>query len=254
MLLFLDVDGTLLPFGGDEPYPEYEACFPLPDVVAEHPLLSRLDPTLGSRLDSLGCDLIWATTWAAADANGTLAPWLGLPPLQVVDWPDEDDPPGPQHWKTRHVVAWAAGQPFIWVDDEITEADHAWVKDHHADRALLHRVDHRQGLTVADLAALAAWLDGNDGGNHRGSPEALMNDQAWRERPYRVSLGQELTGRVRRVDRWGLLLDLGLGVNGFMDRLYLGDDLDRYVPGAEIQVIVVQFAEHNRQIRVRPAA
>ncbi|WP_218134845.1 hypothetical protein [Amycolatopsis xylanica] len=62
------------------------------------------------------------------------------------------------HWKTRGLVEWAAGRPFAWVDDELTATDQAWVAEHHAGRALLHRVDHRLGLTDADYTALAEWL------------------------------------------------------------------------------------------------
>ncbi|MFF4486852.1 hypothetical protein ACFY0F_10195 [Streptomyces sp. NPDC001544] len=98
MLLFLDVDGTLLPYGAPDPYPVYEAS--VPRTAAGHPLLHRVDPALGPRLAALGCELVWATTWLD-DANTCLAPWLGLPRLPVVDWPDEDGPSGPLHWKTR---------------------------------------------------------------------------------------------------------------------------------------------------------
>ncbi|NEE14742.1 hypothetical protein G3M58_50780, partial [Streptomyces sp. SID7499] len=41
------------------------------------------------------------------------------------------------HWKTRTLAAWADGRPFIWVDDEITEADQDWVSTHHPTPALL---------------------------------------------------------------------------------------------------------------------
>ncbi|MEU9475711.1 HAD domain-containing protein [Streptomyces sp. NPDC048191] len=155
MLLFLDVDGPLVPFGAtDRDYPLYEG----PAAVAGgHPLLRRVDPALGRRLAALGCELVWATTWTD-EANAVLAPWLGLPPLPVVEWPDEDGPPGPLHWKTRPLVARAAGRPFVWVDDEITEADRAWTAVHHPGSALLHRVDHRHGLTEADFGALENWL------------------------------------------------------------------------------------------------
>ncbi len=148
-LLFLDVDGTLLPFSGpvftDDP----------------NPLLARLDPAHGPRLAALGCDLVWATTWMA-DANDVLAPRLGLPELPVVDWPDESevDERSGVHWKTRALVDWAAGRPFAWVDDEITGADRAWVAAHHPGRALLHRIDARRGLTDADYDALRAWTKG----------------------------------------------------------------------------------------------
>ncbi|MFI7504271.1 hypothetical protein ACIBVL_38495 [Streptomyces sp. NPDC049687] len=152
-LLFLDVDGTLLPFGGADPYPEHG--------TSPHPLLPRLDPALGPRLLALGCEPVWATTWLD-DANALLAPWLGLPPLPVVEWPEDEVGPSPGglHWKTRPLVDRAAGRPFVWFDDEITDADHAWVAARHPAPALLHRVDHRRGLTDADFAAVEAWIAG----------------------------------------------------------------------------------------------
>jgi hypothetical protein len=168
-LLFLDVDGTLLPFGAAGPYPRYEPAFPPPDAVtgrplpdadavAGHPLLTRVDPALGARLVALGCVLVWATTWGD-DANAVLAPWLGLSRLPVVDWPDSDDEElAGLHWKTRPLVSWAAGRPFVRVDDEITDSDRTWVAAHHPERALLHRVDHRVGLTGGYFAVLAEWL------------------------------------------------------------------------------------------------
>ena len=146
-LLFLDVDGTLLPFAGaagqmdDEP----------------NPLLAGLSPEHGRRLAALPCDMVWATTWMA-EANEVLAPRLGLPQLPIVDWPDDDDDDGRLHWKTRHLVEWAAGRRFVWVDDEITDADRSWVAANHSSPALLHRVDPRHGLTDADYNTIAGWL------------------------------------------------------------------------------------------------
>ncbi|MFJ9541569.1 HAD domain-containing protein [Streptomyces sp. NPDC101225] len=157
MLLFLDVDGTLLPFGAAQSYPSYEARFALPTAAGEHPLVDRVDPALGARLTALGCELVWATTWMD-DANVCLAPWLGLPPLPLVDWPDEDELPAPLHWKTRPLVAWADGRAFVWVDDEITAADRDWVAAHHPAPALLHQVDHRYGLTERDFVVVEEWL------------------------------------------------------------------------------------------------
>ncbi|MER5753112.1 HAD domain-containing protein [Streptomyces sp. NPDC002088] len=159
MLLFLDVDGTLIPFGAAGSYPAYEAGGRSSAHATGNPLLTRIDPGLGPRLAALGCELVWATTWMD-EANDCVASWLGLPPLPVVDWPDEQCPPGPLHWKTRPLVARAGGRPFIWLDDEITDADRTWVTAHHPERALLHRVDHRYGLTDADFAVLEGWIGG----------------------------------------------------------------------------------------------
>jgi hypothetical protein len=155
-LLFLDVDGPLIPFGGAR-YPTYG---PVP--AGANPLLSRVDPGHGPRLAALPCELVWATTWMA-DANDSVAPRLGLGPLAVVVWPepseaDERDERAGLHWKTRAIVAWADGHPFVWVDDEITDTDRAWVAANHRGRALLHRVDPRQGLAAADFTALDEWL------------------------------------------------------------------------------------------------
>ena len=85
--------------------------------------------------------------------------------MPVVLWPessdtdDEDERDG-GHWKTRTLVAWAAGRSFAWVDDEITDPDRAWVSAHHQGDALLHRVDPTRGLTATDYETLAEWLNG----------------------------------------------------------------------------------------------
>ncbi|MFJ4579541.1 HAD domain-containing protein [Streptomyces echinatus] len=150
-ILFLDVDGPLIPFGVS-----YGSST---SVDQANPLLDRLDPGIGSRLLALGCHLVWATTWME-DANEAVAPRLGLPKLPVVEWPDSgaDDGPCGLHWKTRPLVEWADGRPFTWVDDDISAMDRLWVAAQHPGPSLLHRVDPAQGLVDADFSALGDWL------------------------------------------------------------------------------------------------
>ncbi|MGH3246497.1 MAG: HAD domain-containing protein [Trebonia sp.] len=156
-LLFLDVDGPLLPFGGSAQHDLGE--------VAEIPYLARHRRDSGPRLAGLPCILVWATTWLE-DANTEIAPLLGLPDLPVVTWPEADGATQREDqwlglcWKTRTVAAWAAGRPFAWVDDEITDADRDWVSEHHRSQALLRSVDASIGLTDEDFIALDTWLSG----------------------------------------------------------------------------------------------
>ncbi|GHJ43373.1 hypothetical protein Cs7R123_07150 [Catellatospora sp. TT07R-123] len=154
-LLFLDVDGPLIPFG--MPLTHAMDGHPEQSQPGSNPLLTRLNPDHGRRLAQLPCDLVWATMWMT-DANEVIAPRIGLPGLPVVNWPDEDETERGLHWKTRGLVGWAAGRSFVWVDDEITDTDQAWVAAHHQGRALLHRVDPRRGLTDTDFAAINEWL------------------------------------------------------------------------------------------------
>jgi len=156
-LLFLDVDGTLLPCGAAPLPATQDQWHDWQDI--SNPQLARLVPEHGPRLQALSCELMWATAWMQ-DANEVIAPLLGLPTLPVVDLPDapEQDETGVLHWKTRALVETAAGRPFIWLDDEITDLDRAWVSANHPGKALLHWVDSTIGLTEADFVLLDDWL------------------------------------------------------------------------------------------------
>ncbi|MGV9254113.1 HAD domain-containing protein [Streptomyces sp. NPDC003697] len=158
-ILFLDVDGPLIPFGSSSSRLQAPASDSQVSLDQGNPLLGRLDPSLGPRLMALGCHLVWASTWME-EANEAVAPRLGLPRLPVVEWPDacaHDNPRG-LHWKTRPLVEWANRRPFVWVDDEISAMDRLWVAAQHPGPSLLHRVDPTKGLVDADFSALAGWL------------------------------------------------------------------------------------------------
>lgn len=150
-ILYLDVDGTLLPFGNGGP------AYASGPIASGSPLLGRLDRSLGPRLADLRCELVWATAWES-EANEVLSPLLGLSELAVVSWCASDAPSG-LHWKTPSLVEWAAGRPFAWVDDELTNRDRAWVTDYHPAPTMLRRIDSHVGLSRSDIDTIAGWLD-----------------------------------------------------------------------------------------------
>ncbi|WP_425307330.1 HAD domain-containing protein [Ammonicoccus fulvus] len=151
-LLFLDVDGVLIPFGRSD-IPTFGDN---PD--AAHPLLTRVDPALGPRLAALPLDLVWATTWEE-DANDLIAPRLGLGRLPVVEWIDADPPVG-VHWKTASLVEAAGSRPFAWIDDELTGRDQQWIDARHPASVLLLKSRPDVGLTFDQLEEIADWARG----------------------------------------------------------------------------------------------
>ncbi|MER8186884.1 hypothetical protein [Kitasatospora sp. NPDC094015] len=178
-LLMLDVDGPLNPYVA-KPHRRPAGYLthrvrPASWIARQHdrpphrakPLRLWLHPDHGPALLALPFELVWATTWKD-EANEHLAPLLGLPQLPWVDWPSmHHGDPDDLHWKTRHLVAWAAGRPFAWVDDELTARDTDWITAHHPAPALTLAIDHRIGLRPADFALLAGWADGLGGAGER---------------------------------------------------------------------------------------
>ncbi len=120
-----------------------------------------LNPAHGPALTALPFELVWATSWMD-EANAMIGPVVGLPRLPYIDWGEglfARDPDG-LHWKTRALVAYAAGRPFVWVDDEPGDRDREWVAEHHGGPALLHTVSAERGLDEEDFAVLREWAAG----------------------------------------------------------------------------------------------
>lgn len=170
-LLLLDVDGPLNPYAlqpaaGADGYATH--LLKPANWVRRHggvrdetpPLRVDLNPAHGPALTALASsyDLVWATSWMD-EANDEIGPRIGLPRLPYIDWGAGLMVPDPDGllWKTRMLVAFAAGRPFAWVDDEIADDDREWVAAHHAGPVLLHRVDPEVGLTDDDFAVLREW-------------------------------------------------------------------------------------------------
>jgi hypothetical protein len=170
-LLLLDVDGPLNPYAAPQATdPEgFEVHRLLPESwVARNaprpreevePLRVLLNPAHGPQLLALPYDLVWATTWMD-EANDLIGPRVGLPRLPYVPWTNlfGEDPDG-LHWKTRELVAWADGRPFVWVDDELGPQDIEWIEAHHPAPALPLWIDPRAGLREPHFRALREWAE-----------------------------------------------------------------------------------------------
>ncbi|GHJ30015.1 hypothetical protein TPA0910_44480 [Streptomyces hygroscopicus subsp. sporocinereus] len=168
-LLLLDVDGPLNAYGRSSEQlpldaferpcsPEWLARLPQDASAPVKPLRVYLRRSHGTSLQALGFELCWATAWMN-EANLWIGSALGLPPLPFIDFGDElftKDPNG-LHWKTRKILAYAQGRAFAWVDDELSNADRAYVAAHHDAPALLRHVDPGTGLAEEDFCALRDW-------------------------------------------------------------------------------------------------
>ncbi|WP_236574566.1 hypothetical protein [Nocardiopsis sp. FR26] len=121
----------------------------------------RLNPSHGPALLGLPVDLVWGTTWEH-DANKLIGPVIGLPELPVCEW-SKTEPKGIDrrvYYKTPDLVDYAEDRhrPWIWVDDEIGDADREYAAGAATVPTLLHRVDPREGLTTDDFTAITAWV------------------------------------------------------------------------------------------------
>jgi hypothetical protein len=155
-LLLIDVDGPLNAYATSNRQHRRNKIFREYKLDGFH---VWLNPQHGEQLLALAdrYELTWCTTWEH-HANTLIGPRIGLPELPVLEFDKQrigsDDG---TYFKTHAIVAFTAGRPFAWIDDEITERDQAYVTEHHDGPALLHFVNPAHGLLDADFQALAEW-------------------------------------------------------------------------------------------------
>lgn len=139
-LLFLDVDGVLLPLGPGRPQ-GYEPARAGPFRVCVSPTLREAVPAL---LEAF--EIHWVTSWNH-DANLDVAPLLGLPRLPVVEVPGH-------HGKLEAVRAVAPPDRAIaWAEDRLEPEAWEWAR-RRAAPTLLVAPDRRLALTPTDLELL----------------------------------------------------------------------------------------------------
>lgn len=170
-LLFWDVDGVFNRFAlQNVPGGHWlRTTVDMPGFPDGVPLvLDRADTARVRSLDDV-VEHAWATTWNDY-ANTILAPLIGLDPMPVAGvYRKFSEYDQTAQWKWRHVVEYADGRPFVWIDDAFTPRMHRaaelrrWMSsDGRPAFTLLLDADPAIGLTdemvdrVREFAATAA--------------------------------------------------------------------------------------------------
>jgi hypothetical protein len=112
-----------------------------------------LNPEYGEWLLALAdrCELVWATSWEH-NANWHIASRIGLPVLEVIEFPGLVKHPA--------VDAWCGSRPLAWLDDGFGQTAFAWAAERNLRaKTLLVPVDPREGLQREQCARVSIWLN-----------------------------------------------------------------------------------------------
>lgn len=149
---YLDVDGTLSPYGLTEPWPGptlYRAPADSDFAVPYRPDVIKAI----QRLHDQGLvEVRWLTTWDAE----ALADWanVGLGPFRAIT---RYKAPHNMWWKAHAVRDWLHKHPnghAIWTDDDISTGQ---LRGLDRTRLLAITPDHTVGLTDRDIARIEGW-------------------------------------------------------------------------------------------------
>jgi hypothetical protein len=159
-ILFLDVDGPLNP-ERINPSRRPEGFITIRTRPAgtmwedtrRKPLPVWLNPSHGPALLKLPYELVWATTWEH-EANVWIGPHIGLPEIPVVEFTGSGRSTR-VHWKTRNLISYADGRPFVWVDDECSAADAEYLGKFYGPHGKTFPVSPLTGLTDHHFQRLA---------------------------------------------------------------------------------------------------
>ena len=149
LLLLLDVDGVLNPYGAECPAGFTEHVL-FPDEI--DPVRVCLDH--GAWIAELAgaYEVVWATGWGE-EANRLLGPLLGIPRLPVLPFPQV---PFSADLKVPAIDALAGDRPAAWIDDMLGPVAYDWA-DHRPAPTLLLPADPAIGLTRELVDHALAW-------------------------------------------------------------------------------------------------
>lgn len=149
---FLDIDGTLSPYGLAEPWLGPTLFGGPADSDLTVPYRPDLVQAIQRLHESGIVGIVWLTTWEHDMADVWTE--VGLGPFPMVPRPNPE--PG-RWWKADAVRAWMRKHPTrraVWTDDDITCGDVSGL-----DQARLFAISPNPavGLTDNDLSRIAAW-------------------------------------------------------------------------------------------------
>lgn len=131
-----------------------------------------LNPLHGPLLMDLKADLVWGTMWNG-DANVWIGPHLDLPELPFIRFGESETTViGRNDYEARNLnhktgrIAYKmrknmGGVPFLWIDDEVTKADEAFLKEICDVEVKCYYVNPKIGLTLDDFAKIEEWIAEN---------------------------------------------------------------------------------------------
>lgn len=179
-LLFLDVDGPLNPY--DAPAHRRPDGYGTIYLTLDNRVSTKrskgslrvwLNKSHGAdiaALADLGYVPTWATKWNDL-ANDVICDYYGVEPYPVAA---VDDAPevgcvgygwgihrkgcNCLHSKTKTLLDYADGRPFVWVDDESTKSDVDWLAANATQPHLVLTVSPVTGLTPDHFTTLTNWI------------------------------------------------------------------------------------------------
>lgn len=166
-LLCLDVDGVVASLADPSPG-DHRRVVQVENAVGTFTV--RYDPRVVDGLNALTREgvvqLHWVTTWGRA-ARDALAPALGIDPGSQVS-PDPSDPGHARHpydparpwWKLSMVLQALRdnpNRPVAWCEDDLDDLTRARFPGLHSGPSLLITPDPGVGLSLDELARVAAF-------------------------------------------------------------------------------------------------